>query len=155
MSNSTNTRTGKRQIRAIARQTQALELREQGHTYEYIRDHTDYKTRGGAHRAVMAALKRTQQTPADEVRKLESRRLDRLQTAVWEKAMTGDKDAVLSALRILERRARLLGLDLPFKIAPTGPEGKVPWSGMKDELANRLALILANRAATGVPVKPE
>jgi len=42
---------------------------------------------------------------------LEQQRLDALQAGIWPKAMAGDSRAVEVALKVLERRARLLGLD--------------------------------------------
>ena len=57
------------------------------------------------------ALNRTLQQPAQALRDLETERLDRLQLALWPKAMRGDVAAVKAILRLMERRARLLGLD--------------------------------------------
>lgn len=49
--------------------------------------------------------------------------------------------AANSLVRIVERRAKLLGLDAPTKIAPTTPDGR-PLSGMSDEeLDARLAAL--------------
>jgi hypothetical protein len=45
----------------------------------------------------------------------EAQRLDVLQGDLWEKALTGDARAVEVVLKALERRARMLGLDLPGK----------------------------------------
>lgn len=58
-----------------------------------------------------AALTRTMREPAAEVRALEAERLDALQVRVWAKALKGDNDSVNTVLRIMQRRARLLGLD--------------------------------------------
>ena len=46
---------------------------------------------------------------ADEVRRLELERLDQLQLGLWLKACKGDVSAVLGVLRIMQRRAKLLG----------------------------------------------
>jgi hypothetical protein len=46
-------------------------------------------------------------------RGLELARLDRLQVAVWDDAMDGNVRAVDTALRIIDRRCKLLGLDAP------------------------------------------
>ena len=48
---------------------------------------------------------------ADEFRALEQVRLDALQFALWARAEQGDLVAVDCVLKIMERRARLLGLD--------------------------------------------
>jgi hypothetical protein len=54
--------------------------------------------------------------PADEVRKQELDRIDRLQVAVWNRALKGDDKAINTVLRLMERRARLVGIDAPTKI---------------------------------------
>ena len=41
----------------------------------------------------------------------ELERLDRLQSAVWANAMSGDAKAVDAALKVIDRRIKLLGLD--------------------------------------------
>lgn len=68
----------------------------------------------------MSALRATLQEPADELRSLELERLDRLLLGVWSQAAKGNQGAVDRALKIMERRARLLGLDAPTKQALDG-----------------------------------
>lgn len=97
----------------IGREREALELRRAGVTYDVIAERLMYANKGGAHKAVQRALKRTLQEPADELRALELDRLERLQVAVWPKAMRGDVASIDRVLRIAERRSKLLGLDLP------------------------------------------
>lgn len=46
-----------------------------------------------------------------EALRLEEARLDALQEGIWGRAMAGEPRAVEVALKVLERRARLLGLD--------------------------------------------
>lgn len=96
----------------LQREGQALELRRAGLTYDAIAERLGFANKGGAYKAVKRALQRTLQEPADELRALEVDRLDRLQAAIWPKAMRGDTAAVDRVLRIAERRARLLGLDI-------------------------------------------
>jgi hypothetical protein len=62
-------------------------------------------------------LAATIQEPADELRRLEAERLDALLEAVWPEAMTGRRSAVESALRIMDRRSKLVGLDAPLRRA--------------------------------------
>src|SRR5664280_3101378 len=94
----------------------ALELRRAGGTYEAIAERLGYQTRNGAHRAVARALARNPAADAAGVRELETERLDRLLVAVWPVAMKGDAKAVDQVLKIAERRARLLGLDVPTTV---------------------------------------
>jgi hypothetical protein len=53
---------------------------------------------------------------AESVR-LEEQRLDSLQDGIWDRALSGDPRAVEVALKVLERRARLLGLDFADMIS--------------------------------------
>lgn len=100
-------------MQALERQRQALELRKSGITYEAIAAQLGYRTAAGAHKAVSTALKRTLQEPADDVRKIELERLDALLEDLWKKK---DRPFVVDRiLRVMERRAKLLGLDAPTK----------------------------------------
>ena len=109
-----------RQVRAHERHLQALELRKAGVTYEVIAGQLGYANASGARKAVLSALKATLREPAAELRELELARLDAMLLPLWRPVQAGDEKAVDRALRIMERRARLLGLDR--KTA----EGEVP-----------------------------
>jgi hypothetical protein len=52
-----------------------------------------------------------------EAIRTEELRLDALQDGIWDKAMGGDARAVEVALKVLERRARMLGLDFADMIS--------------------------------------
>jgi hypothetical protein len=108
-----------RRLQAAERQTQALELRKAGVTYDAIAQRLGYKGAQGAYEAISAALLRTQQEPAEEVRQLELGRLDKLLTAIWPAALKGEYPAVDRVLKIMERRACLQGLDAPRKLDVT------------------------------------
>lgn len=95
----------------IETERQALELRRAGASYDEISARVGYAHRSSARRAVERALARTLQAPAAELRDLENDRLDRLQMALWPKAMRGQERSVEMVLRVMERRARLNGLD--------------------------------------------
>lgn len=101
------------QLSAVERQRKALELRKQGKTYAVIAVELGYRNTSGAHTAVKSALHKTLSEPAEELRLLEAERLDMLLAAVWPSATNGEPKAVENALRIMERRAKLLGLDAP------------------------------------------
>lgn len=106
-------------------------MRIAGASYEAIAQELGYRSRSGAYQAVMTALKRTLQEPANELRTLEVRRLDEMLADLW-----GKRKQPLVAdriLRIMERRAKLLGLDAPTKWAPTDPTGEKEYIGLTDE----------------------
>lgn len=113
-----------RNVLAGMRAAQALQLRKLGFTYDTIAQQCGYKDRGAAHHAVMRELKRTIQEPAEDLRHLEVERLDALMTAFMPRALKGDNGAVDRVLRIMERRAGLLGLDLHDTATVTIPRGK-------------------------------
>jgi hypothetical protein len=124
-------------IDAAERDAKALELRKDGLTYTQIAERLGI-SRSTAHKHVTRGLHRTRQEPADELRRLEAERLNQL----WAEAMAvlrrrhvmvqsgkivkGDDgqpitddgpvlQATATLLRVMERRARLLGLDAPAK----------------------------------------
>ena len=130
-----------RQVDALQRQKQALELRCAGRSYRDIAEALGYRGPSGAHSAVMSALKRTLQEPADELRKLEVARLDRMLWALWKQVIKGDGGAIDRVLRIMERRAKLLGIDAPTRTQVTGEDGGavhlvVNWDNVTDADAN-------------------
>ena len=94
------------------RAAKALILRKEGHTYAHIADELGFASRGSAHNAVTAALRKAVVGPAEELRDIEGLRLDALQLALWARAIAGDPQAARTVVRILERRCRLFGLDL-------------------------------------------
>jgi hypothetical protein len=100
-------------IKLAEKESQALELRKGGATYARIAQVLGYTEEGGAAKAVKRALKDTLQEPADEMRRLEAQRLDAMQSALWPAAISGKWLAVDRCLGIMERRARMLGLDMP------------------------------------------
>ena len=138
-----------RRVQAHERQKQALQLRTAGVAYEEIAARLGYRGRSGAYAAVMRALKATLQEPADELRKLELERLDKLLLGVWPQAVRGNQGSVDRALRIMERRAKLLGLDAPVKSEWSGPDGgPIEVTDARERL---LALINRRAAGGGTP----
>ncbi len=92
---------------------EALGLRLQGLNFDQIGYRMGF-SRQRAHTIVTEELGRVnaeRNAAAGELRTLEAERLDRLQAAVWERALGGDLKAFDRVLAIMSRRARLLGLD--------------------------------------------
>ena len=111
------------EVKAYERQKEALSLRLVGLSYDAIAERLGFANRSGAFRAVQAALKKTLQEPADELRTLELERLDSMLLPMMAQAKKGNQGAVDRVLRIMERRAKLLGLDAPTKQEITGSDG--------------------------------
>lgn len=111
-------------VKAHERHKQALELALAGRDYQTIADQLGFNSRQAAWKAVKSAIDRVINPAAEAVRQLELQRIDRLWLAVWEKALAGNLYAVDRALKIMERRAYLQGLDAPQKFAQTDTQGR-------------------------------
>jgi hypothetical protein len=96
---------------AAARRVRAVELRTAGHTYDRIAAELGYANRGTVYRVVANALETQTVEAVDQLRSLEVERLDRLQEAVWQKALEGDVPSAAVAMRVIMERCRLLGLE--------------------------------------------
>lgn len=94
---------------------QALQLRMGGLSYAQVGEAMGVGT-NAARDMIKRALNRAEKVAASDLRALENERLDRLQAAIWTKALNGDLQAVDRVLRISERRARLNGLDAPSSV---------------------------------------
>ena len=103
-------------VKANDRHIQALELRKAGVSYQRIAEALGFNSPQAAWKAVNSALKKTVQEPADEVRKLEVERLDAAAQAIYPSVKQGQYGAIDRWLKIMERRAKLLGLDMPTKL---------------------------------------
>lgn len=115
-----------RNIQAREREVAALELRKAGATYQQIGKRLGVST-SAAHMRVKKALfqiREISEDKATEVRDLELHRLDAMLLGLWERARRGDDDAVRSVLRIMTRRATLLGIDAPTRSQFLDADGK-------------------------------
>jgi orotate phosphoribosyltransferase-like protein len=98
-------------VQAEFRKVRAVELAMQGMSYDAIASELGYANRGTAWRVVSKALSERIDGAVEEYRHVELARLDALQAALWDQAMTGDTRSADAILRIIDRRIRLLGLD--------------------------------------------
>lgn len=129
----------------VDREIRVLEERRAGLTFHAIAQRVGYADASGAYLAYKRAIQRTMQQPADELRTQELDRLDRLQLAAWPNAMRGDNRAILTIVRLMERRAKLLGLDMPLKIE----QDVTTWDGgdsIDRAVRDLAALLTANNA---------
>lgn len=109
-------------VLAKDRERECLLLRKAGATYDQIAERVGI-TREGARGAVaraLAALSDVCTEEAKEVRQLELDRLDVMLLGIWDQARRGDVQAIDRVLRIQERRAKFLSLDMPDKIQMSG-----------------------------------
>lgn len=111
--------------RSLDRQVKALELRRMGKGYSEIAAALGIG-RSQAHRLVQSGLADAVaqvSAEADELRAEEVSRLDAMLSGLWPDARRGQHAAVDRVLRIMERRAKMLGLDAPTKVSETDPAG--------------------------------
>lgn len=99
----------------LEREANVLKLRRGGLTFDLIAKELGFKNASGAHKAYTNACKRIVQADVEEIRATEIDRLDIAQGAIWSRVMRGEVPAVMALLKIMERRARILGLDAPSK----------------------------------------
>ena len=97
----------------LERDRKAVELRLSGVDLTTIAERLNYSDPGHAHQRIMALLKENAQAPSDDLRKVEAERLDALMQSRWQKALDGDDYAMDRVLKLMHRRAALLGLDTP------------------------------------------
>jgi len=103
-------------IRITERHVKALELRKAGLTFASIAIKLGYANPAAAANAVKCHLEKMIEEPAKEVRQMELARLDDMLLSIWGEVRKGHLGAIDRALKIQERRAKLLGLDAPTKI---------------------------------------
>lgn len=111
---SSGNETSKKKARLLENQRRALELRRSGASYTEIAAAIGL-SRSHAHRLVSLALADAREsvaTNADELRAEELSRLDALLSSLWAAARRGQLGAVDRVLKIMERRARMLNLDV-------------------------------------------
>jgi len=116
-------------IKTAERRAFVLELRKSGANYQQISEATIKKFGLGnlpegwderyAYKDISRELDRlnaelSQNTA--ETRRMELERLDSLMLGLWTKARQGNEGAVDRILKIMDRRARYLGLDAPTKV---------------------------------------
>jgi len=124
-------------IEASERRTEFLNLRIEGKTFAEIGAALGVSPQR-AHAVVTEELQKLNAERAEaaaEVTRLELERLDKLLAGVWEQATAGDGPALDRVLAIMNRRARLLGLDAPRKQELSGPGGRELRLGVEQGVA--------------------
>lgn len=162
-------KTERRVVAAAVRRAYVMELRVRGNGYRNIarmtRDHFGAENlpkhwdERYAYSDVMNELTRLRKETAERaevVRDLELARLDRLFNTHFDRAVRGDKTAVDRCLRIMDRRAKYLGLDKPVKVAPTDPTGEKEFAtDARDRLAQLLSGIAERQSEMGDTLSAE
>jgi hypothetical protein len=90
----------------------ALGLRKEGLTFVEIAKEAGYNSSQAAHDAVRRAIREILREPVTELITLELERLDALWQIQYLNAQSGDVQALSGCMKIMERRAKYLGLDI-------------------------------------------
>lgn len=145
---------------AIQRQQSALELRRAGKDFREIA-RTLNCSKSQAQRDVARALEEARAAVLSDATDLKAEDLDRLNallTTLWVKK--NELGAIDRILAVMQRRAKLMGLDAPVKLAHAGPHGgpiAVRNDGIDldqltdDELTQYEALVRATLARAAQP----
>ena len=115
------------QLQARENEQKALSLWLKGATFEQVAAAGfGIATANGAWRAVHRALARIPKDDADQAREAQLARLQALRLLLWNHAGADPIKAAEALIKLEAREARLLGLDMPQKLAITDAEGGIP-----------------------------
>ena len=123
-SNGNENGTGSKRALVKERRRRALELRMKGQSFSDIASQVGYASPSGAYKAVRAALQAEALATVAEVRQIHTARLEKVLGAIWDAVCRGELRAIDRALRVLDREAKLLGLDRPTQ--PAEPPEELP-----------------------------
>lgn len=129
----------------------AAQLRAAGATFREIGDSLNIDPTW-ARTLVLKALEAAKYEAADVMRELEGQRLDRMQRAHWSAALAGDNNSTRTIIRIMERRARLFGLDAPTRLEVS--EAAFDHSELDRELAALLGAMSQENPDVDDPARP-
>lgn len=106
--------TSGRRLAAIDRDTEILELRKRGLTFAQIGAQVGCNRSNVHHRIqkYMESIGNENLQLAEEYREIEAAKLDMVEEALMPKMLQGDVEAVSAGIRLMARRAKLLGLDM-------------------------------------------
>lgn len=110
-------KTRKQMVREEERK-KALQLRLAGATYAEIGEAMGCGI-SAARTRIKGALSDICAEERGQLRSIEVARLDRLQRSCWAAALAGDLAAIDRSVKIIDRRAKLLGLDAPQQMEVT------------------------------------
>lgn len=132
---------GRDKTKAQARRAQAVSLALSGLDYARIAELTGYASSNSAYNAVRAALDQVVIANVDELRRKQSAQLDRLLLATWQNALQGDAASIREARKLLDSKARLLGLNAPVQVEDV--------TGIDSEIGALRVALSADLAADG------
>ena len=105
------------------RQQRAMDMRMLGYSYRAIAKDcgVNEATSYNDVQSSLSSLDKVKKESAERMREMELVRLDHMTQRLASDVNKGDTKAILAEVRIMERRARLCGLDEPTKAEVVGP----------------------------------
>ena len=98
------------------KERQVVQYRQSGATFDAIAKKLDYANESSARAAFKRAMERMRDDVLNnEMRELHRQRLETALMAIWPDVVKGDLEAIKVMLKILERDAKLYGIDAPVK----------------------------------------
>ena len=125
------------------RASKALDRRLSGATYAVIAAEMGYASEAGPRNAIDRMLGRIEIEGVAQLRHLEAMKLDAMQAACWEQAVSGDLDAIRTLLQVHAARVKLLGLAAPVQLEVSAPKRST--SEILDDYRDELLRSLADR----------
>ena len=105
---------GPRAATVVYRRARALEMRIACYTYRQIAEELEYASEQQAYEAVRDEMAKAVREPVAALREQELDRLNKMLYALWPNIEAGNQGAIQTGLRVMERRAKLLGMDAPI-----------------------------------------
>ncbi|MEU3260957.1 hypothetical protein ABZ694_24745 [Streptomyces albidoflavus] len=109
------------------RRAKLIRMRLAGHEFDEIARVLEYSSASAASKDMIRVLEKRRDEQDAEVsvyRQQEGDRLDALLRAHWDAATSGDDPKAADlVLKIMDRRAKLMGLDMPVRAEVSGPDG--------------------------------
>jgi hypothetical protein len=147
-----NRKTAPANLVALERRRRAIELRGQGKTFVEIGKELGV-TGPRAFQLVTQAIDDVNALLVGEVKALRQKHLDELHAmrkGIWKDATAGQVGKIDRLIKILEREARLAGLDAAEKFEHSGPDGgPITVDEMRSDVAARLTALAAQRRGNG------
>ncbi len=128
-----HSKTTARKVAGAHKQVLAARLRMYGYEYGEIAERVGYSDSQAAYEAVRMAMAKMPQEPVEELKHLELTRLNRLLERAWQRMeklykLNGNEirpksrgvdpmDPIPVILKIMDRRAKLMGLDAPQRFS--------------------------------------
>jgi DNA-binding CsgD family transcriptional regulator len=138
------------------RRIKAFGLRKAGASYRQIAQQLNVgvNTAWADVNAELMELRAQTTADAEAVREMELQRCDEMILGLWPGVRRGDPKSVMAAVRVSDRRARLLGLDAPSKSEITG-NLEIDHAHARETLSSRIARLSSRIGEVSVVSEPQ